>query len=109
MIIYNVTVKLNLEIESDWLQWMRNQHIPKVIATGCFLKSRLSKLDLKETDGVTYTIQYEALSIEILNQYMIRYAPQLQKEHIDRYANKFVAFRTILEVLEEFYPHERNS
>jgi len=109
MIIYNVSVKINPEIQSDWINWMRTHHIPKVLATGCFLKSRMSKLEIQEQDGITYIIQYELLNSDLLNQYMIHYAPALQKEHIDRYANKFVAFRTILDVLEEFYPTERNS
>lgn len=109
MVIYNVSVKINPEIVSDWLQWMRLHHVPKVLATGAFTKCRLSKLDLKEEDGDTYVLQYDAMSQEELTQYMIHHAPALQKEHIDRYANKFVAFRTVLEVVEEIFPQRRNS
>lgn len=109
MIIYNVTVKINLEISEEWLSWMRIQHIPKVLSTGAFLKCRISRLDLKEEDGITYVLQYDAYSQDSLNKYMIHQAPALQQEHIDRYANKFVAFRTILEVIEEIFQKERNS
>jgi hypothetical protein len=109
MVIYNVTVKINSEIADEWLSWMRLHHIPKVLSTGAFHKCRLSKLDLKEDDGITYVLQYEALSQEVLTKYMIHHAPVLQKEHIDRYANRFVAFRTILEVIEEIYPAKSKS
>jgi hypothetical protein len=109
MLIYNVTVKINQEIAEEWLSWMRLHHIPKVLSTGAFHKCRLSRLDLKEDDGITYVLQYDAISQEVLTKYMIHHAPALQKEHIDRYANRFVAFRTVLEVIEELFPKERAS
>ena len=109
MVIYNVTVKVNPEIADEWLSWMRIHHVPKVLSTGAFNKCRLSRLDLKEEDGITYVLQYDCLSQESLTKYMIHHAPSLQKEHIDRYANQFVAFRTVLEVVEEIYPKERKS
>jgi hypothetical protein len=109
MVVYNVTVKINTEIAEEWLSWMRLHHIPNVLSTGAFHKCRLSKLDLKEEDGITYVLQYDALSQEILTKYMIHQAPALQKEHIDRYANQFVAFRTVLDVIEEIFPKERKS
>ncbi len=109
MVVYNVTVKIDPEIHEEWLQWMRLHHIPKVLGTGIFNKCRISRLELKESDGITYVIQYDAKSHEALNKYMAQYAPDLQKEHIDRYANRFVAFRTYLDVIEEIYPIERQS
>jgi hypothetical protein len=109
MIVYNVTVKIHRDISEDWLSWMRIHHVPKVLASGAFQKCRLSKLDLEEEDGITYVLQYDAHSHEALRQYMIHQAPGLQKEHIERYANKFVAFRTTLEVIEELYPQKSKS
>ncbi len=104
MIIYNVTVKINTEVVEEWLQWMRKHHIPKVLETGTFVRCRVSKLDINEADGETFAIQYDCFSQEMLNKYMSLYAPALQKEHMDRYSGKFVAFRTTLQVLEEIFP-----
>ncbi|HEX5626128.1 MAG TPA: DUF4286 family protein [Saprospiraceae bacterium] len=109
MVIYNVTVKIDSGLADEWIHWMRSHHVPRVLSTGYFHKCRISKLELEETDGQTYVLQYDALSRDALQQYMIHSAPALQKEHIERYANRFVAFRTILEVLEELYPIERQS
>ena len=38
-------------------------------------------------------------SIKKLEEYQRDHSPRLQKEHADKYANKFVAFRTLLEVV----------
>ena len=34
MIIYNVTMNVESDIHDEWLNWMRNTHIPKYFATG---------------------------------------------------------------------------
>jgi len=36
MIIYNVTVSVDNEVHEMWLAWMRNTHLPEVMATGYF-------------------------------------------------------------------------
>ena len=104
MIIYNVTVKIDKDKTDEWLHWMKHHHIPEVLNTGFFIKCRLSMLDLSEEDGNTYALQYDCPSMEHLKRYMMLCAPELQKKHMEKYAGSFVAFRTILQVVEEIYP-----
>ncbi|MCS6929753.1 MAG: DUF4286 family protein [Saprospiraceae bacterium] len=102
MILYNVTVTVDLDVHDDWLQWMRQKHIPDVLATGFFGRYRMSRLLNQEQPGaVIYTIQYEAETLEHLQQYWAQCAPQLQKEHRERYGDKCLAFRTVMEVVAE--------
>jgi hypothetical protein len=98
MIIYNVTVKIDTNQYEDWLNWMKSEHIPKVMATGFFLKNELARVLVDEEDGITYSIQYRCNSLKDFEDYQRDYAPGLQKEHLDRYRDKFVAFRTLLEL-----------
>lgn len=100
MIIYNVTVKIDNDIHEEWLQWMREIHIPEVMATGCFTKNELAKVLVDDTDGQTYSIQYRCSDRAQLDQYFEQHAPKLQQEHTDRYKEKFVAFRTLLELVD---------
>lgn len=102
MILYNVTVSLDPQIEHEWIEWMRSKHIPDVMNTGCFLESRLSRVHGEEEGGVTYAISYVAESHDKYDEYKAVYAPELQKEHGDKFAGSFAAFRTILSILEEF-------
>src|SRR6218665_3177941 len=105
-IIYNVTVSLDPAIEYDWLQWMRATHIPDVMATGCFLESRISKMNDEETGACTYAMTYVAYSQEHLDAYQKDHAQRLQVDHKQRYDGKFAAFRSTLNVVEHF-THER--
>lgn len=99
MIVYSVTVNIDDSVHTDWLAWMKNKHIPEVMATGFFTEYRMLKVISRNEgeEGMSYNIQYTCPSMADLHQYQINHAPALQKEHSDRYDGKFAAFRTLLE------------
>ncbi len=102
MYLYNVTVKIDLSKHDDWVFWMQNEHIPDVMKTGLFQKFRLCKLmEQDETSGITYSIQYQCENIADYFTYQRDFAPALQSQHSARYANHFVAFRTLLKIVDE--------
>ena len=98
MIIYNVTVNINDDIHEDWLTWMKTVHIPDVLNTGKFTGYKMMKIlsTHPEETGHTYAIQYFCRDEETLQKYFQEDAPSLQKEHTERYKDKFTAFRTIM-------------
>ena len=100
MIIYNVTVKIEHALHDDWLAWMKMTHIPDVMATGIFSDQRFCRVLVEDADGVTYAVQYTCPSLAEFERYERDFAPRLRDEHARRYANRFVAFRTLLEVVE---------
>lgn len=99
MIIYNVTVNIENDVREEWLSWMKNTHIPDVMSTGFFLEHKICKVLVDEEQGTTYSIQYTAATMKDLEEYQRLHSSRLQKEHNQRYANKFVAFRTLLEIV----------
>lgn len=102
MILYNVTVSIDNRVHEEWLDWMRTKHIPDVMATGCFIESRISRVHGEEEGGMTFAITYLSPNEEKFDEYQEKHAPALQKEHTDKYEGKFAAFRTLLTVLDEF-------
>lgn len=100
MIVYNVTVNIDQSIHEEWLSWMKGTHIPDVMLTGMFVENRILKLiGDEDSGGHTYAIQYTCVSMDQYNLYQDKFAPALQKSHADRYSDKFVTFRTLLEVI----------
>lgn len=101
MIIYNVTVNVEESIHTDWLKWMKEVHIPEVMATNYFLDYRMARvLTTHEGEtGYTYAIQYTCQAMANLDAYQAKCAAALQEAHTKRYEGKFVAFRTLLEVV----------
>lgn len=100
MIVYNVTVNIDSSVHEEWLDWMKNKHIPDVVATGCFTQGKIYRIMVQEESGVSYSIQYSANSMEDIQYYMKTFAPELQKEHMAKYKDKFTAFRTLLEQID---------
>lgn len=99
MIIYNVTVKIDNDCHEEWLHWMRSEHIPEVLATGKFIDHQIARVLVDDEDGITYAIQYKCASMDELQEYHEQHAPSLQREHAERFKDKFVAFRTLLELI----------
>lgn len=100
MIIYNVTVKIDTDIAEEWLHWMQTVHIPDVMNTGRFNSHQIAKvLGQDESDGITYAVQYTCDDMKTLHHYTVNEGPALQQDHADRYQGKFVAYRTLLEIV----------
>lgn len=99
MIIYNVTVNIDEDVASEWLEWMRNVHVPDVMRTGLFIDSRICRVLAEEQGGLTYAIQYTCQDMETYERYRDEFAPGLQADTARIYGGKFVAFRTLLEVV----------
>ena len=100
MIIYNVTVKIEHVIANQWLLWLKNVHIPELIATGCFTHATILRLmEVDETDGPTYAIQYHAESKALYNRYIDKFSDDMRKKSIDKWGNQFIAFRSVMQVV----------
>ena len=100
MVLYNVTVKIDKSAENEWLQYMKNEHIPDVMATGHFTGYRMSKLlGQPDDDDPTYVFQYECESLHKLNHYQLHFSPALQEEVQKKFKDRFVAFRTVMELI----------
>ncbi len=97
MIIYNVTVNIDEDVATEWLLWMKEVHIPAVMATGMFSGHRICRVLAEEQGGLTYAIQYTCPDMATYEKYRDTFAAGLQSETAKKYGGKFVAFRTLLE------------
>ena len=102
MIIYNVTVNIDDSAHEQWLKWIK-EHIPQVLATGKFQKATLTKVLVEEDlGGHTYSVQYRSYSREALDAYYREDAEKMRKEGLKKFADKMLAFRTELEVVDTY-------
>ncbi len=100
MIIYNVTIKVDHSIADEWLNWLKQEHIPDMQKTGCFSTAHIYRLlETDESDGITYAVQYQAPDYETLQNYFSEFSAILRKKGTDKWGNKFVAFRSVLQLV----------
>lgn len=100
MIIYNVTVKVDHSIAAPWLDWLKTEHIPEIIGTGCFTDARILRLlEVDESDGLTYAIQYHAESKALYNRYIREYSEPMRNKGTEKWGEKFVAYRSVMQIV----------
>lgn len=103
MYIYNVTINIEESVHDQWLGWMKETHIPDMLATGKFTRAKMCRVLVEEEmGGLTYSVQYTVPNKEILQKYYDEDAQRMRNEGIRLFANKFVAFRTELEIINEY-------
>jgi hypothetical protein len=106
MYYYNVTCRVEPGIESEWLKWMIEVHIPEVLASQCFVECKLLRLMQEDNnqDGPIYAVQYVYKKTESFEKYTTHFGPALKQKTWDKYGDKVLAFRTNLEILHTFQP-----
>lgn len=99
MILYNVTVNVEQSIEEEWLRWMRTEHMLDVLNTGMFATAKIFRLlNVEQSEGTTtYAVQYFAETMDHYERYQREFTAELQREAQQRFGNKTVSFRTLME------------
>lgn len=79
---------------------MKDEHIPEILNTGCFINCKLLRMiETDDTDGPTYAAQYFAINKSLYNTYIDKYSSQMRLAGIEKWGNNFMAFRTLLQVV----------
>ena len=100
MYIYNVTTQLTWNIHKSWLKWMQQEHIPEVLATGCFTHHRMVRvLEIDETDGPTYAVQYFTNTLGQYQSYLQNHSAALRQKAAESWKSEAISFRSLMEVV----------
>jgi hypothetical protein len=100
MIIYNVTIKIQNTIHQQWLIWLKDEHIPEILNTGCFTQSNvLQLLETDDSEGPTYAVQFHAESKAQYNRYLELFSGELRKKSYEKWGDQFIAFSSLMQVV----------
>ncbi len=101
MILYNVTIKVHYSIHNEWLQWLKETHVPDVMQTECFSDFKILRLlEVDEVEGPTYAIQYFAESKALYNLYIEKFATEMRNRSFANWGDKFIAFRSVMQIVD---------
>lgn len=101
MIVYSVTCLVDDSIHDEWITWMKEVHLPEVMATGKFISYQMFRIDPhdQEDTGTSYNIHYTLEKREHLQDYSVNHGPALKAKTLAKYGEKVIAFRTVLETV----------
>ncbi len=101
MYTYSLTISLEKRIEPQWLDYIRQTHIPAIEETGYFSEVTLLKITdpVPEEESVTYNILCKAETMEHLRLYMSQDAKQIHSAHDTKFTTQFHAVDALLKDL----------
>ena len=100
MFIYNVTIKVRDSIKTEWLTWLKEEHIPRVMESKCFTGVTIMRLaEVDDSEGPTFAVQYRAESKAQYNRYIEQFAGLMRQESFEKWGDQFIAFRSLMQVV----------
>ena len=100
MFIYNSTTKVDPSIHDAWVAWMKETHIPAMMESDCFTDFQFVRiLELDDSDGPTYAVQFKASSKANYNRYLQVYTNKLRNDSFIQWGNKVIGFRSLMQVV----------
>ena len=103
MYLYNITYHIQQEIAGQWMDWLKNEHLNKLLKQNFIQKAQLIKVNTPtESIDQSFAIHYYINSksdLIFLQKYLHQNMPiQLKK----KFGEQVLFFATELEIVEEF-------
>ena len=92
MIAYEVTVDVEEVLVDGFMAYMRQRHIPDILATGCFAHAELNR-----ASETRFRQRYLALTLADLERYLERHAPALRAHYALEFPKGTLVSREIWE------------
>ncbi|MDD6209874.1 MAG: DUF4286 family protein [Bacteroidales bacterium] len=100
MIVFNTTYHIEKEIEEEVLRYITGVYIPAVIDSGRLSEPRLCRIlgaSDEDEGGESYSLQFEAGSIDELEEWYAEQGLALHKALISHFGDRVAAFATLLQ------------
>ena len=82
------------------MHWLKGEHIPDIIETGCFEDAVILHLiEADDEEGMTYAVQYHAASKMLYDRYIENYAEEMRAKAKNKWGDRIVSFRTVMQVV----------
>ena len=95
MLSYEVTATVEESLSPAYERYMREHHIPALLATGCFRAAAFAR----SAPG-RYRMRYDAESQADLDRYLAKHAARLRDEFVRTFPLGVTLERDVMEVLE---------
>jgi hypothetical protein len=97
VIIYEVTAVVEARLAETYERYMREQHIPDVLASGCFQSA-----DLASAGPGRYRMRYEASTDDDLERYLATHAARLRQDAASHFPEGVALSREVWIVIQRW-------
>ena len=97
MIVYSITYPIKPELEKEWLSWIKETHIPRIMRSGSFFRYTIQQLiDPVEEGTIVYNLEFHAKNQEDLDRFLLEDAVIYHGAHDQRFEGRIEAFDTVM-------------
>ena len=100
MLIFNETFIIDDTIATEWLSWIKSDHIPAVLNTGDFDSYKLFTILDSPNEGITYCLQFNTDKIERYSDFFYKHMDGIHAAHNQQFEERFALFHTLMETVE---------
>lgn len=101
MIIYNITFQVEWPIHDAWQEWLTKEYIPAVKMHGLFGDVKVLRLlQVDETEGPTYAVQFQADSFENYQRYEAEFASNENRKITLKWSGRLVYFSSVMSIVQ---------
>ncbi len=101
MLIFNTTYKVSGSQNDNWLNWIREHHIPFMLSSGDFSKPQTTKIvGSEDNEGISYSVQFHICDMPALIQWHKEFATTFQNSCKAAFGEEVSFFSTVLEIIE---------
>ncbi len=98
MIIYSITYSINNPQAEEWLSWLKETHLPRVMSSSYFFRFTLQELidPLPDPERRTFNLQFYTLEVHNLYEYWDEDAHILDGAMEERFGDQLSSFETVM-------------
>ncbi len=100
MVTYEITTVVEPRLIEAYERYMRQVHIPDLLATGCFQGAALTRSAVGR-----YRVRYEAASQTDLDRYLTTHAARLREDFASHFPDGVSASREVWSAIETWERH----
>ena len=103
MFVYNITLNMDVHIESEVVVWIKEVYIPILMQNGLFHEFQLCKLKFVDQETPAYAIQLYSSHQNKMDEMLNLDKYQLLEPVQDRFGIQVMPFASILDIIEPAY------
>lgn len=96
MFIYSITFAIEADTELRWVNFTKNNYIPKFQASGEVTQCRFTKILSNENPEPAYNIQFSFTNEQNWNIFLKNKGKTIHEEMVKTFSNKLAIFSTLL-------------
>ncbi len=102
MIIFNTTYCVTDKVYGGFIKWLKEQHIPQMLASGFFSDERVSKvITQEEQEGTSVSVQLTAQSMDAIADWNEQHGDLFKMEVASLFSEEVLFFSTFMEIIEQ--------